>query len=100
MQKVLVIVALCLGLSIAYMDSRPTWDDTGITVMALLFSSGMLGFLGPKRPWLWALAVGIWIPLLAILTKHNFGLIVVFIFPFLGAYAGMALRRVLKLAAA
>ena len=34
MQKLLVIVALALGLIIAYVDSRPTWDDAGITAGA------------------------------------------------------------------
>ena len=73
MQKVLFVIALALGLLIAYVDSQPTWDDTGITVLALVVTSGLLGLLSPKRPWLWALAVGVWIPLLAIVSHHNFG---------------------------
>src|SRR5258708_5837860 len=66
MQRILFVVALGLGLAIAYVDSRPNWDDTGITAAAILVSCGLLGVLGPKQPLLWALAVGLWIPLCGI----------------------------------
>lgn len=96
MQKLLYLIAPCLGLLIAYVDSRPTWDDTGISVLAVLAASGGLGLLGPKRPWLWALAVGIWIPLYAILWTHNYGAVLALVFAFVGAYTGAALRLVLQ----
>ena len=52
MQKTLFAVAVVLGFAIAYVDSRPTWDDTGITASAVLITAGILGALGPERPWL------------------------------------------------
>lgn len=93
MQKVLAGLAIIAGGCIAYVDSRPTWDDTGITVFALLASSGLLGLLGPKKPWLWALLVGLWLPLYSITTRHDFSMLVTLVFPFLGAYAGMLVRK-------
>ncbi len=93
MARVRLIIALVVGAAIAYVDSRPTWDDTGITAGALLITCAVLGALGPKRPWLWALAVGGWIPALGILS-HNYGSLVALVFPFAGAYGGMAVRRV------
>lgn len=93
MQKVLLAVALVLGGLVAYVDSRPTWDDTGVTAAALLVISGALGFLGPKRPWLWALALGIWIPLLGVVRTHNYGAMLALVAAFAGAYGGMAIRR-------
>ena len=96
MQKLLYFIAPCLGLAIAYVDSRPTWDDTGITVLAVLAASGGLGLLSPKRPWLWALAVGIWIPLYAVLRTHNYGALLALVFGFVGAYAGAGFRLVLQ----
>ncbi len=95
LQKILAAIAIISGLLIAFVDSRPTWDDTGITVFALLVVSGLLGILGPKRPWLWALLVGIWLPLQYMITKHNFSLLVTLIFPFFGAYAGMLARNLI-----
>ncbi|HEV3298128.1 MAG TPA: hypothetical protein VG055_00710 [Planctomycetaceae bacterium] len=93
MFKILLPVAVCLGLSIASVDSRPNWDDTGITAGAILVTVGVFGFLAPSRPWLWALAVGAWIPLYAIASNRNFSSLLVFVFAFAGAYAGMGVRK-------
>src|SRR5438128_8681120 len=41
--------ALLVGLGIGIVDSRPHWDDTGITAMALLAASAVLGILQPRR---------------------------------------------------
>ena len=94
MQRTLFVIALCLGLAIAYVDSRPNWDDTGITAGAILLSCGLLGAIAPKVPWLWALAVGLWIPLFGIVRAQNYGTLLALAVAFAGAYAGMALRRV------
>ena len=95
MQKGLVGVGVGLGLLIAYVDTRPTWDDTGITVGAIVISCGLLGILGPRRPWLWALVVGAWIPIFNIALGHNYGSLLALLFAFAGAYAGMAFRKLL-----
>ena len=91
-QKILLISSLVLGLLIAYIDSRPTWDDTGITVLALLVGSGIIGLLVRKHPWLFALAFGLWIPLYGVIFRHDFSMLIVLLFPFAGVYAGWALR--------
>jgi len=45
---VLFLVAVLGGLAIAYVDLRPTWDDAGITAMAMLSLAGAVGrrFIG------------------------------------------------------
>ncbi len=103
MQKILFVVAVLTGLSIAFVDSRPTWDDTGITVGALLLVSGLLTLLGYRRPWLIALAVGLWTPLYETYLSHKLTLPGAFFLPlfvlmicFLGAYAGWAVRLGLR----
>jgi hypothetical protein len=92
MQKILLTLALGFGGLITYMDSRPGWDDTGITAAAVFLTCGALGFLGPKRPWLWALAVGLWIPLQGILQTRNYGSLLALLIAFAGAYVGMGIR--------
>jgi hypothetical protein len=62
----LMIAGVFIGLTIAWFDSRPTWDDTGISVAVLLLTAGMLAGLSGRRPWLWAILVGVWTPLLEI----------------------------------
>ena len=46
----LFLLAATAGFLIAYIDSRPHWDDTGITVAALVLSSFLLGAVSPPRP--------------------------------------------------
>ncbi|HEX5010243.1 MAG TPA: hypothetical protein VFY71_07565 [Planctomycetota bacterium] len=49
--------ALAAGLAIAWVDSRPTWDDTGISAAALFVASGLAARLGVTW-WVAALLVG------------------------------------------
>jgi len=98
MQRILLAVALVLGGLLAYVDSSPGWDDTGVMAGAIFLASGLLGFLGPQRPWLWALALGLWIPLLGIVREQNYGSLVALVLAFAGAYAGMAVRRAVSVA--
>lgn len=91
-QKLLLFGSIVLGLLIAYIDSRPTWDDAGVTALALLLGGGVIGLLLQKRPWLFVLAFGIWIPLYGIVFKHDLLMLIILIFPFFGVYAGWALR--------
>src|SRR6266545_1737448 len=92
MQIILFAIAVLAGLFSAYVDSRPTWDDTGILVGGLLLVSGLLTLLGHRRPWLIALAIGIWIPLHDIYLSHDFRLLVILLIPLIGAYSGWLLR--------
>jgi hypothetical protein len=91
-QKILLVAAVIFGLLVAYVDTRPNWDDTGITVFALLIGSAMIGLLLEKRPWLYALAIGLWLPLWYILTTHNLSMLLLLAIPFIGVFIGWALR--------
>jgi len=87
--------SMVAGGAIAFVDSRPSWDDTGITAGAMLIAAAAFGFLGPQRPWRWALAVGLWIPAYALVrtpVPGTLALLLVVIFPLAGAYVGRAVR--------
>ena len=92
MQNILLAVAVLAGLFSAYVDSRPTWDDTGVLAGGLLMISGLLTLLGHRKPWLIALAVGIWIPLHDIYLSHDLRMFLVLLFPLVGAYGGWLVR--------
>ena len=92
MQNILLAVAVIAGLFSAYVDASPNWDDTGILAGGLLLVSGLLTLLGHRKPWLIALAVGIWIPLHDIYLSHDFSLLLVLLFPLVGAYGGWLVR--------
>ena len=68
----------------------------GILVLGMLAFSGLLGLIGGRRPWLLALAVGLWIPLYEILRSQNFGSLLALAFAFAGAYAGWGLNRLIR----
>jgi hypothetical protein len=91
-QKTLLMVALITGLLIAYVDSRPSWDDTGITVFGLLLSAAIIGLFVRRRPWCYGLAVGAWIPVYQLYQSHDFRFVLVLIFPMAGLYIGWGLR--------
>lgn len=97
MQKILVLVGVAAGLFLTYVDASPHWDDTGIIAGGLILSAGLLTLLGQRRPWLVALAVGVWLPLRYILfVNHDFSMLIVFLFPLAGAYAGWAANLLLR----
>jgi hypothetical protein len=84
--------ALALGLGIAWVDSRPGWDDTGVTAGLVILSAAAFGAAMPRHPWLWALAIGAWIPLVAIVQSRNAGALLALAIAFAGAYAGWGAR--------
>lgn len=97
-----VLLALAGGFSvaIAYVDSRPTWDDTGITAGAIIGVCGLLGFLAPRRAWIWALVVGGGIPIAAVLAGHGLASLLAVGIALAGAYAGVGTRLAIRAAAA
>jgi hypothetical protein len=93
-----LLVAAAIGLVIAYVDSRPNWDDTGITAFALFASAGLLGFIAPRRPWLTGIAVGIGTVGAAVVHDLHSGFatlayLVILLIPLAGAYVGALARR-------
>jgi hypothetical protein len=89
----LPVLAVACGLLIAWVDSRPAWDDTGVTVGTLLLAAAFFAALRPRRPWLWALAVGGWIPVLGIIQSHNYGSLIAPAVALFGAYLGAFARK-------
>ena len=91
----LLVTAVVAGMAIARVDALPSWDDTGITAGALAAVAAVLALLGPQRPWLWTLAVGIWIPTYALVSRPDLGTVAMFlvlVFPLAGAYVGRITR--------
>ena len=86
----LAIIAAALGLGIALIDARPTWDDTGITAGVLVLTAFIVSALAGRRPWLWALLVGVWVPAMTIANGRDPASLLALAFAVAGAYAGYA----------
>jgi len=84
------VVAVCIG----WIDTRATWDDTGVTVGLIVVTSFSLGFAMPKYSWLWALAIGGTITVMNVIGSGNFGAVVSIAFALIGCYTGAGVRKV------
>lgn len=97
---VMLAPAVIVGLSIAWIDSQPHWDDSGITAGMLLIGSALLGLGVTRRAWMIGLAVGAWIPLWMMVHATRIGSaaasLLILIFPMAGAYGGFLLRRAIQ----
>lgn len=88
--SLLAIIAAAIGIAIAVIDASPTWDDTGITAGALLITAFIVSALAGRRPWLWALLIGVWVPATAIVKGGDPAVLLALAFAVAGAYAGYA----------
>jgi hypothetical protein len=88
-----LILAIVLGLGIAWIDSRPGWDNTGISVFLIAMAATLCAYLASRKPWLIAIAVSIWIPLIGIFHTQNYGGLLAFFPGFAGAIVGHLLRK-------
>lgn len=89
----LAVVAVALGIAIAWVDSRPTWDDTGITAVWLLGATAIVAALSGRRPLLWAILVGAWTPLLEIPASGDAAPLLALVFAVAGSLIGYGLAR-------
>ena len=92
---VLLAVAVAAGILIASIDSRPNWDDTGITAGIIFAVAAMFGTAVRRRAWIWGLAVGVWIPLLGIALRGDATTLLALAAGMAGAYAGAGVRLLL-----
>jgi hypothetical protein len=89
-------IALVGGIGLALMDSSPGFDDTGITAVGLLVVAAVAAAIDGRRPLLWALAVGAWIPLLEIPAARSSAPLAALVFAGVGAAVGYLAARGLK----
>lgn len=91
-----------IGFIIGWWDLRIT--EVSAPVLLLLTFGFFFGFAHPRRAWLGAILLGMWIPILAIIAASlnvvqpeqplSLASLLVFVFPLVGAYAGVLLSRV------
>ncbi len=91
----LIVVSILVGWLIALVDSRPGWDDTGVTAGALLLASFTIALAAGRRPWLWALLVGVWTPLLELSASGQPASLIALAVAGVGAGAGFLSARAL-----
>jgi hypothetical protein len=93
MNVLVVAAALLIGAGIGHVDSRPTWDDTGITAGTVFVASAVLSFFRPRFALAIALAVGGWIPLIEIIRGGGYGSLLALAIALVGALCGAGARN-------
>ena len=89
----LAVIAVALGLAIALVDSRPSWDDTGITAVGLVGATALVAALSGRRPLVWAILVGVWTPVLGVPASGDPAALLALVFALVGALIGYGLAR-------
>jgi hypothetical protein len=90
---ILFVLAIAVGHVFAFIDGRPNFDDAGILAFSIAIVCAILAFIYPRRPWLWALAVGIWVPIHGLIHNGNTGSLIALAFALAGAYLGALARK-------
>lgn len=93
-QFILFGIGIAAGLLLAFWEAQPGFDDTGMLVVAVFAAGALLAMAAGQRPWLAALAVGLWIPLHDIALNMQFASLAALAAAFLGAYAGWGMRKI------
>jgi hypothetical protein len=88
--------AAAAGVAIALIDSSPGWDDTGITVFGLFLAAAISAAIAGRWPWLIALLVGGFVPLIEIPRGGESGPLFALLFAGIGAGVGYMLGRVFE----
>jgi hypothetical protein len=85
--------ALAVGVLIGFIDSRPGWDDTGVTVGVLVAASAAFAAVEGRRPWLWALLIGAPLAFIEVPASGSPAPLAGLAFAGLGAAVGWLLSR-------
>jgi hypothetical protein len=93
---IVLILSTLAGMTIAWIDSQPGWDSTGITAVVLFVTAFAAGVLSPKRWWLWALTTGIWIPAAGLMRTGDVMMLLVLLFTFGGAFSGELVSKIFR----
>jgi hypothetical protein len=103
MQRVFILLAVALSAGIALIHAHV--PEAGLAFLLILSATMVLGVSQPKRPWLWALLVGVSLPA-AELYSHVAGdatyrarfkgaVVVAIVAGLVGAYGGASMRRMI-----
>ena len=86
-------IALVAGIAIGYMDSRPGFDDTGVTAAALVFAAAIASLIARRAPWLIAVVTGIWVAIFELSSIGSGGPVAALALAGIGASFGWLVAR-------
>ncbi len=92
-----IVVAVVAGIALAYLDSQPGYDATGVTAAGLAIAALVAVLIEGSgrfvRVAALAVLVGIWIPIIEIAAPGTYGSLLSFVFSAVGAFIGWVIVR-------
>ena len=85
------LIAVGGGVAVAWLDSRPGFDDTGVTAVALAMIAAVAAAVAGRRPVVWAIAAGAWVPILEVRDVATSGALLALAVSGVGATVGWLL---------
>jgi hypothetical protein len=82
------LLACLVGWCIGYVDTRPHWDDAGMTAGALFLAGLVFGALRPPVFWVSGLALGVPVLILNVAIHGNYGSAIAVVVAVIGAGCG------------
>jgi hypothetical protein len=86
-------IAVAFGFLVASIDSRPGWDDSGVTAGLLVAGAALAAGVDGRRPWLWTLLVGAPLAIIEVPATGSAASLVGLVFAGIGASFGLLVRR-------
>jgi hypothetical protein len=90
------VIALLIGAGIGYVDSRPAWDDAGITAGMVFLTAAVLAGVRPRTFWVSGLAAGLPVFVMNAILHSNFGSGLAVGVGLIGSVVGLLVGRVLR----
>jgi prepilin signal peptidase PulO-like enzyme (type II secretory pathway) len=86
-------ISLAVGCAIGFVDSRPTWDDTGITAGSIFLASLVLSAARPRSAWLAGLLIGVPVLAFNVALHGGFASAIAVVIALAGAGIGYVIGR-------
>jgi hypothetical protein len=90
------VLALVIGAVIGFIDSRPHWDDTGVTAAMVLLSAAVLAGIWPRLHWQLACCIAIPIVLFNLVTTGRVDAVVAIVIALIGSALGRAIGTAIR----
>jgi len=88
-----LLLSLAVGCLIGYVDSRPTWDDTGITAGSIFLASLLLAVWRPRSGWLTGLLIGGPVVAFNVIATGNLASLLALVIALVGSIVGILIAR-------
>jgi hypothetical protein len=87
-------IGLAIGCAIGFVDCRPTWDDTGVTIGSVLLASLLLAAARPRAAWLVGPVVGLPVLAFNVVLRGTWAAALAILVALAGAAVGYGIGRV------